>query len=450
MSKKSNVKQMMKTFDLKNHLLPYINLSIFWLIFFITLIFLPEKCLCQKPNSSLGNGISRNLNYYIDLGLKNSPNLQENQNLMERNRLDSTKILATQKPLVSLTSTAQFFPSIKGYGYNQAISNGGNYLATLGFSQPVFNKYLVHSQIHANQVKIDSLRNSGKISLLEIKKNITNQYILAYADFKQIGFQKDILSLYREQEILFKKLVQQGIFKQSDYLTFLVSRQAQEINLTQIQISYHNNLAQLNLICGLADTISYDLEKPQMEAAEIKPYSSTYQFHKFELDSLSLLSQRNIIASNYKPKISWIADAGYVAPDFNQFYKNFGTSIGISLSLNLYDGHQKRISNKQIDLDEKTRLNYLNFYKKEYDQELLSLRKQVQDLDLLEYQLKGQLKNNELLVDIDRKLLNVGDLKINDLILAINNYKTLQYSISQIEVNRLTLINQINFWSIQN
>jgi len=442
---------MIKTFDLKNRFKKFKNPSLLSLLGLqiIFLGLLDGEIKGQKPESPVSKSITRNLGYYLETGLINSPLLKDNLNQSERISWDSARIRALQKPLVSIGSTAQFYPSINGYGYNQAISNGGNYLATIGFSQPLFNQYSVKAQIHSTRIKRDSLQNSGKISQMEIKKNIINQYILTYADFRQIHFQKDILDLYLDQEKLFKKLVQNGVFKQSDYLTFLVSREAQEINLTQTQISFHNNLSALNSLCGIADTMSYELEKPSLEIGSIRPAYSTFQFHKFEIDSLSLLSQRDIINANYKPKVNWFADAGYESPDFNQFYKSFGTSIGISLSLPLYDGHQKKISNKQIDLDEKTRKGYQDFFKKEYNQQILSLEKQMHDINLLENQLKNQLKNSEMLVDIDKKLLNAGDLKINDLILAINNYKNLEYTLSQIEVNRLILINQLNFWSTQ-
>jgi outer membrane protein TolC len=420
--------------------------------FLLVLVYLGTSntdIFAQKRDSLPINKKSKNLDDFLGMGLKNSPLLNENQNLFFRSQLDSAKIKAGQKPQISLGSTAQYYPSFGSYGYNQAISNGGNYLATIGFTQPLFNRYLIKTQINSIQIKKDSLKNSGKISLLEIKRSIINQYILSYADFRQIQFQNEILDLYLEQEGIFKKLVQKGIFKQSDYLTFLVSRQAQEIAITQSRISFHNNLSQLNSLCGIADSTTYDLEKPKIERGNLRPLHSTFQYHKFEVDSLSLLGQRDIIASAYRPKINWFADAGYESPNFYQFYKSFGASIGISLSLSLYDGHQRRIMNKQLDLDERTRLGYLNFFKNQYQEQILNLEKQLSDLELLEAQLDSQIKNNQTLVDIDKKLLNIGDLKINDLILAINNYKSLQFYLTQVEVNRLSILNQLNFWSTQ-
>jgi len=395
----------------------------------------------------LVKGQTKKLDDFLQEALQNSPLLAENQNLYKGVVLDSSKIRASQKPFLSLNSTAQFIPILNGFGYNQNISNGGNYLATVNLSQPLFNSFQKKSLYYGNQVKKDSLVNSSRISKIELKKSIINQYILAYSDQKLVQFQKGILDLYKNQDMIFKKLVQKGVYKQSDYLTFLVSLQAQEITITQAEISFHNDLSQLNSLSGITDTITYTLQDPGLVLNVLQPINTTYQFQKFSLDSLSLVAQRNFLVAAYRPKINWFADAGYEAPNFDSFYKSFGASVGISLSLPLYDGHQRKITSKQIDLLENTRKSYLNFFKREYTQEILHLKKQLNDQEILENQLKNQMHNNELLVEVDRKLLEIGEIKINDLILAINNYKNLQFSLIQLDLNRLNLINQLNFWS---
>ena len=419
----------------------------FFLVFFLSSSFLKARIPGSNKECLKDSLISKSLNFFLEQGFKNSPLLIENVNLFLSGTLDSAKIRAIQKPYISANSTAQFIPIINGYGYNQSISNGGNYLATLNLSQPLFNHFQIQTSLQGVQIRKDSLQNKGIISKVELKRNIINQYILAYADQKQITFQKDLLNLFLDQEEIFKKLVRKGIYKQSDYLNFLVSREAQEIILSQVIISFHNNLASLNQISGISDTITYHLDDPNIKVLELSPLKNTFQFHKFELDSLSLQQQKLAIKALYKPKIAWGADAGYESSNFDQFYKSFGVSIGLNFTLPIYDGHQRKISSKQIDLLENSRRAYLNTFKREYSREILSLQKQLLDLNRLENQLQQQIKNVELLVDIDRKLLNIGDVKITDLILAINNYKNTKFTLSQIEINRLTILNQLNFWS---
>ncbi len=391
--------------------------------------------------------LSRNLTYYLEQSFKNSPILKENSNLYASAELDSAKIKASQKPNLSANSTAQFFPTLNGYGYNQAITNGGNYIATLNLSQPLFNRFSRKTYFKNNQIKKDSLINSNLINKKEVKKEIVNSYIIAYSSQKGLEFQKEILELYKKQQGIFKQLVQKGIYKQSDYLTFLVSLGSEEIALTQAEIIFHNNLSQLNLQCGIADTGEVKLQDPQIRPYEFTPFSNTPQFKKFLIDSLSLLGQRDLVNLAYKPKINWIADAGYESPNFNLFYKSFGASIELNFSLPIYDGHIRRINLKQIDLLENTRRAFMERFKMDYFSQIISLKKQINDNKRLEIKTENQFDNTKLLVEVNRRLLEIGDVKINDLILSINNFKNLRFTINQIQINQLVLQNQINYWS---
>ncbi len=422
--------------------------SLHWIPMLIILLSKPILSRSQTLTVNLPyKAYSRNLDYYVNKAYSNSPLMLENTNLLLAGSLDSLKINASQKPLISANSVAQYIPNIGSYGYSQAITNGGNYIATLNLTQPLLNSYSKKSLLKAYQIRKDSLVNSGKVSFKELKKSLINQYILAYSDQKQIQFQKEILNLFINQETIFKKLVQTGVYKQIDYLTFLVSRQAEEITITQSEISFHNNITLLNQISGISDTITPILENPIIPTLRVEPIASTYQFHKYEIDSISLIQQRLAVNALYKPKINWTADAGFMAPNFDQFYKSFGASIGLNFSLPLYDGHQRKYTIQQIDLLENTRKAYVDFFKKQYEGQTLAYRKQLNDFERLESQLRNQLDYSERLIDVNRKLLNIGDLKINDFILALNNYKNIRFNLSQIEVNRLTLQNQINFWS---
>jgi len=58
-----------------------------------------------------------------------------------------------------------------------------------------------------------------------------------------------------------------------------------------------------------------------------------------------------------------------------------------------------------------------------------------------------QMKYSETLIKVDAKLMQTGDLKIADLILAVNNYLTVKNLLTQTTVSRLQLINQLNYWN---
>lgn len=62
---------------------------------------------------------------------------------------------------------------------------------------------------------------------------------------------------------------------------------------------------------------------------------------QFEVDSLKLQNQNKFIDYNYRPSLSLLGDAGYNSSFAYQAYKNFGFSLGLGLSIPIYDGNQR-------------------------------------------------------------------------------------------------------------
>jgi hypothetical protein len=51
------------------------------------------------------------------------------------------------------------------------------------------------------------------------------------------------------------------------------------------------------------------------------------------------------------------------------------------------------------------------------------------------------------LIKVDNQLLQTGDLRIADLILAVNNYLTIKNLRTTTTINKMQLINQLNYWN---
>jgi hypothetical protein len=58
-----------------------------------------------------------------------------------------------------------------------------------------------------------------------------------------------------------------------------------------------------------------------------------------------------------------------------------------------------------------------------------------------------QIKLAKGLIDVDRKLMHTGDVKVADFIIAINNYMAVENVLRQTNINRLRLLNQFNYWN---
>jgi len=387
------------------------------------------------------------LDHYLELAKSNSPLLKDLHNQIASNQIDSLRLKAGYKPQVNLNSGGLYAPIVNGYGYSEAITNEHTFNGLLGVNQSLASKGNINSQIETITLQSLSLSNATKISEQDLKKAITTQYITAYGDLQQYKFSQQVVDLLTNEEGILKKLTQANVYRQTDYLTFLVTLKQQELLLTQSRSQYKNDYATLNYLAGVADTTLTELDEPALKKLTPPDASSSIYFQQYKLDSLKIINSKQLIDYSYKPKANIFADGGYNSDFMGQAYKNFGVSAGFGFVLPIYDGGQRKMQYKKLSLQEETRENYKAFFDIQYHQQIAQLNQQINENEILIAQIKDQTKYTESLIKVDTQLLQTGDVKIADLILAINNYLTIKNMMTQTVISRLQLINQLNYWT---
>ncbi|MES2377756.1 MAG: TolC family protein [Bacteroidota bacterium] len=390
---------------------------------------------------------TNSLDHYLEVARNNSPLLKDLHNQIASNQLDSMRIKAGLRPQVAINSAGLYAPVISGYGYSSAITNEHTLNGLLGVNQAIIGSKNVNEQVLTTSLATRSVANTIKVSEQDLKKSVTGQYITAYGSLQQYNFNKEIVELLEKEDDVLKKLTRANVYRQSDYLSFLVTLKQAQLQLAQSRAQYKNDYATLNYLAGTNDTAMVTLIKPDIrKALRVDPNVSIF-FNQFKVDSLKLLNSRRLLDFTYKPKLNALADAGFNTDFTGQEYKNFGVSAGFTLSIPIYDGGQKKLAYKKLSLDEDTRQNYKAFFDKQYRQQLAQLNQQIAENDALLTQVTDQMKYIESLIKVDTQLLQTGDLKIADLILAINNYLSVKNLFTQTTITGLQLINQLNYWN---
>ncbi|HXB45541.1 MAG TPA: TolC family protein [Puia sp.] len=389
----------------------------------------------------------KTLDYFVHAGLQNSPLLKDYQNQARSNLIDSMRIRASYMPQVVGNSINSYAPVISGWGYDNAVTNGANLSAVVGASQKLVGKQNLQNQYDAIRLQNEGLHVTGKISEQDLKKTITSQYITAFGVSQQFSYNNELLNLLLKEETILKQLAEKGVYRQTDYLSFLVTIKQQELQISQIRIQYQNEYATLNYLTGVVDTSFALLASPGLDSNEIPSLENTVFYQQFLVDSLKLRNSDAQIDFSYKPKVSLYADAGYISSLLDQPYKNFGTSVGVNLTVPIYDGHQKKMQHDKISIAEQTRGQYRDFFKTQHDQQIVQLQQQLESAKQLIEQATGQLRYAEALIDANRKLLETGDARIADYIIAIGSYITARNSITQSTISKLQIINQLNYWN---
>jgi outer membrane protein TolC len=392
---------------------------------------------------------NKTLDYFINKSLTNDPRILELQNLILANKTDSALIVAGNKIQVSGNGNAYYAPVINGYGYDVAITNGQQLSALVALNKEIYNKRNLSLQFKSLQLQNDSLMNFAVINKQDIKKAIITQYILAYSDQLQLDFNDKLISLLTKEEGILKKLTQKNVYKQADYLSFLVTLQQQQLTRNQLSVQYKNNYATLNYLAGIIDTTIETLAAPDIQLKRSfenfnSPFILTYQ-----IDSLRLENERAIIKYQYRPKVNLFADAGYQSTFILNPYKNFGYNFGINLTVPIYDGHQKKLQFSKLDIRERTRQRQRDFFYNQYRQQILQLQQQLNDLQSLAAPVNKQIDYLEALIKVNGKLLETGDIRITDYVLALNNYITAKNLVVQNRIAQYQVILQLNYWNMK-
>ena len=388
---------------------------------------------------------SRNLEFYLKEALQNSPLLNDFRNQINSAIADSLLIKAAKMPLVEAKSQLQYSPVYHNFGYDEVITDGGNYMAVMGVSQSIFNKKEVNNKYRSIDLQRQNIDNSARLSSFELNKIITDQYLTTFSVYSDLIFNKTFLDLFREQNDIVSRFVKNGVCKQTDYLSLQIETQAQEILINQLSGQFRKEQMILNKLCGLNDTSRIDLEEPHLTIKGTADISKAPNYIQYKIDSIRIENERSAIDIRYKPKINWFADAGILTSDPWNFYRHLGYSAGLSLSIPVYDGKQKIIEKQKLEYNENSRRVYQDNYRNQYYQQVQQLEEELRSLNETSDRIKKQLDTSDQLVKALKDQLEAGIIMMTDYINAIRNFKSINRNLILINIQKLQIINEMNF-----
>ena len=406
----------------------------------------------------------RDLSFYLDQAKINSPLINKNKNESKIVTLDLKQINSIlSKPEVNLISSVMFAPIISHdnnsshfelvsngatdyTGYDLALTDGGQYQAIVSVKQPLFtgSRY----KTYVNKASISGQINDNNIALTvhELEQIVGYQYILCIKSKMQIDNELSLLKELNEQVKRLQKLVENAVYKQTDLMLLQIEIQNYEAEYKMFQGEYMTNIYDLNLICGIRDTSMVDLRETDFVLKPDIIRNSNF-LTAYKLDSLNIVADQSIYDLKYKPQLDLFADAGLFAaylPSLNRV----GFSTGISLSWNIFDGHQRNIQREKsainlqtIDFEKKNFLTHNDISKNKIlnqiesiDQRLLLFEQQADQYDKLYNAYSRELSLGEASVmDFKNLLKDIASKKQETLLLTserqllINSYNYLTY-----------------------
>ena len=392
---------------------------------------------------------THDLSYYINQSLENSPLLKDYQNKLIINQLDSLILKANYMPHVDFSSDDHFSPIIDGYGYDYAIYKRYHITAVMTVRQTIIGRENMKTRLNVYALDNKSAENEKKNAEQELKLAVSSQYIATYGILDEIMFNEELETLLKREEDLLKKLTENTVYKLTGYLHFQITLQQQQLLISQQKTAYKNHLALLNYLCGIVDTSFVILEKPVLSLQPTLMFENTLAYNRFQIDSLKILNDNALLDFAYRPKLDVFADAGYRGTFLIDPYKNFGASIGLSFSIPVYDGNQRKQRLLKLKATEQTRKNYQDFSGQQYRQRILQLYQQLNETEQLIRQAQAVVNSTQTLMEVYGKQLQTGDVSVTDYVLSIQQLMNAQHVITQQTNQKLQIINQINYWNYE-
>lgn len=388
---------------------------------------------------------TRSLDYYIEQGLLNSPLLNDLQNQLNSTLIDSLIVRAQRRPQIEGLSQLLYSPYNDHFGYDEVITDGGNYQVTGYVSQNIFNRKATENKYNTIDNQRQSIILNKKITAAELKRLITSLYLESYSVYSDLAFNSSFLELMKGQNQIIDQFVKAGIFSQSDYLSLLVETQGQEIIISQLRNLYEKNVRLLNEACGIVDTVHIELVLPEIKPAETNNTSDYLFLKQFAIDSLQIINERTALGLRYKPSVNWFADAGILTSKPETFYRHFGVSAGFSLSIPIFDGQQKKLEDQKLSIKENTRSFNNIISRKQYDQQYLRLKGGLQGIKEIRSKLATQLQISDQLVKSLKSQLETGIAKMTDYLNALRNYRSINHNLNMTDIEMLSIINEMNY-----
>jgi outer membrane protein TolC len=389
----------------------------------------------------------KDLDFFIILALQNSPLLKEARNLVEMGRIDSLRTKAGLGLQASAISNNAYAPVIHGWGYDNTITDGTNVNAVVSVSKELTGKRNRQNRYESISLQNKSVLNNGKITEQELKKNVSELYITAFGSWQQFNFNSEMLNLLIRQREVLKQLTKTGSLKQTEFLAFIVNLDQQDLQVERAGNQYRNDFALLNYSCGIEDTSFTILADPNLKAKSTPDLTGTIFFQQFVLDSMKLVNADKLIDFSYQPKISLMADGGYLSTLAFQPYKNFGVSAGVSVNIPIYDGGQRKMQHDQVAFSQLTRIDYRDFYSSRFRQQTNLLWQQLKANQALDQKISQQIETTKSLVEAFQRLLETGDVQMTEYLLSLGNFLSAKNMLIENTIEKYLIINELNYWN---
>lgn len=408
-------------------------------------------------------GQGNSLPYYIETAKQNSPLLNDYRNQMriEQDELQRLKAMYRHSrlevngdylfvPIVSKDGGRTSFQwnardAVDYYGYDLGESSGFLH-AGVTWTQPLLGNSSYKVVQEQSRLNTEIARNHIRLEEHQLERAVTEQYLLCLLDQTQAVFADSIGAVLVRQEEIVGRLVENGLAKESDLRLLAIERATNEEVRLSARQSYHTHLMDLNLLCGIEDTMDVPLADVGVQLRTPYLYNSLFT-EQYRLDSLNTAASLRSFNLQYKPRLDFFVNGGLQVGDFAGWYRHFGWSAGLTFRWTIFDGRQKRWKERQAVWQQQS----IQTYKENAEyQRRMRLRQCLAELDKYDRRadaLQRQLSGYDEVLSSYAKEVEAGQVSVLDYITVLRGKIQAERDGLLLRTNRQLVIATYNYWN---
>lgn len=407
---------------------------------------------------------SKSLHYYIETAKENSPLIADyrNRTEIEQAELERLKAMYTHSRL-ELNGDYLFVPIVSKddgraafkwnarsatdyYGYDLGESSG-SFHAGATWTHPLLGRSSYKVAQEQAKINTDMANNRIRMEEHQLERSVTEQYLLCLLDKAQIDFTDSVGTVIECRIEIVRKLVANGLSKQSDLNLLMIEREANAELHTAACQDYHTHLMDLNLLCGIdevTDVALLDISQPVRLRNDGEPSLFTEQYRLDSLDTVMSLRSFNL---QYKPKLDLFVNGGLQVGDFAGWYRHFGWSAGLTFSWTIFDGRQKRQKERQAVWQQNTIRTYRENSEYQRNMRIKQCLSELGRYDERERALERQLAEYESVLADYGKEMDAGQVSVLDYITVLRSKIQTEKDRLLLRTNKQLVIAAYNYWN---
>ena len=407
---------------------------------------------------------SKSLHYYIERAKENSPLIADyrNRTEIEQAELERLKAMYTHSRL-ELNGDYLFVPIVSKddgraafkwnarsatdyYGYDLGESSG-SFHAGATWTHPLLGRSSYKVAQEQAKINTDMANNLIRMEEHQLERSVTEQYLLCLLDKAQIDFTDSVGTVIECRIEIVRKLVANGLSKQSDLNLLMIEREANAELHTAACQDYHTHLMDLNLLCGIdevTDVALSDISQPVRLRNDGEPSLFTEQYRLDSLDTVMSLRSFNL---QYKPKLDLFVNGGLQVGDFAGWYRHFGWSAGLTFSWTIFDGRQKRQKERQAVWQQNIIRTYRENSEYQRNMRIKQCLSELGKYDEREKALDNQLAEYESVLSDYGREMDAGQVSVLDYITVLRNKIQTEKDRLLLRTNKQLVIAAYNYWN---